>query len=278
MVTVQDIREAVRDLGLSGRPICVHASLRSFGWVAGGASTVVEGLLAEGCTVMVPSFSYGFAVPPPLHVHPPLNACDYEPFNQPTPGIGQLYTPECVEIDADYMGAISATIVGSPERVRGNHPLNSFAAIGPLARKLIDCQGPLNIYAPLSALARLDGAVVLMGVGLDKLTLLHLAEQDAGRNMFIRWANGPDGRPRAVTVGGCSNGFVNLDPLLAPLMQERKVGESRWRTFPVADLLEVGTRAIRENPGSTHCGDPQCRPCHDAALGGPILPATITVE
>ena len=65
MVTAQDIRESVRDLGLSGRPLCVHPSLRSFGWGEGGASAVVEGLLSEGCTVMVPMFSYTFAVPPP---------------------------------------------------------------------------------------------------------------------------------------------------------------------------------------------------------------------
>jgi len=60
-----DIRQAVRDLGLAARPLCVHASLRSFGSVEGGARAVVDGLLAEGCTVLVPTFSWGFAVRPP---------------------------------------------------------------------------------------------------------------------------------------------------------------------------------------------------------------------
>lgn len=52
-VSLEDIREGVRTLGLSGAALCVHASLRSFGWVDGGAAVVIEGLLAEGCTVML---------------------------------------------------------------------------------------------------------------------------------------------------------------------------------------------------------------------------------
>ena len=52
MVATQDIREAVRDLSLSGHPLCIHSSLRSFGWVDGGALAVVYGLLAEGCTII----------------------------------------------------------------------------------------------------------------------------------------------------------------------------------------------------------------------------------
>jgi aminoglycoside N3'-acetyltransferase len=36
-VTTSDIRLAIRNLGLAGRPLCVHSSLRSFGWVEGGA-------------------------------------------------------------------------------------------------------------------------------------------------------------------------------------------------------------------------------------------------
>ena len=37
-VTTGDIRKAIRNLGLAGRLLCVHSSLRSFGWVEGGRS------------------------------------------------------------------------------------------------------------------------------------------------------------------------------------------------------------------------------------------------
>ena len=59
-VTIETVRAAARELGLSSRPLCVHASLRSFGRVKGGAATIVDGLLAEGCTVLVRRLLSGF--------------------------------------------------------------------------------------------------------------------------------------------------------------------------------------------------------------------------
>ncbi len=271
IVTSRDIREAIRDLDLSGNPLCVHSSLSSFGWVAGGASAVVDGLLAERCTLLVPTFSYMFfTVPPPPDKRPARNGWNYDTFKGSTSGIGRVYTPDAMEIDQD-MGAIPAAVVAMPQRVRGNHPLCSFTAVGPLARELIPGQEPLNVYAPLKALAEANGSVVLMGVGLIKMTLIHLAERMAGRNLFRRWANGLDQRPIECEAGGCSDGFVNLEPILSPMMRETRVGQSIWRVFPAKDVLEVTTRAIREEPGLTHCGDPRCGRCNDAAVGGPIL-------
>lgn len=57
-VTQDEIQAALRRLGMAGQPVCVHASLRSFGKVAGGAPAVMAAFLAEGCTLLVPSFSY----------------------------------------------------------------------------------------------------------------------------------------------------------------------------------------------------------------------------
>lgn len=270
MVTLHNIREAVQALGLSGRALCVHASLRSFGHVEGGPSTVVEALLAEGCTVMVPTFSWTFAVPP-SGPRRPQNAWDYDSFDQPTAGIGRVYRPDTAEIDREDMGAIAAAVVAMPGRVRGNHPLCSFAAVGPLAHALIAEQRPLSVWGPFRALAEAEGFVVLMGVALDNMTLLHLAEQMAGRNPFRRWANGPDGQPMEVETGGCSAGFDSLEPVLSSFESTARVGASAWRVFPARDALDAAASAIRDNPQLTHCGDPECGRCRDAVLGGPIL-------
>jgi aminoglycoside N3'-acetyltransferase len=275
MVTIENVREAVQALNLSGQPLCVHASLRSFGWVEDGASTVIEGLLSEHCTIMVPTFSYFFAVSPPVEMRPERNGCRYEPFSEQTPGIGRIYSPDSVEISRGDMGAIPAAIVEMPQRLRGNHPLNSFSAVGPLAQELIADQTPSDVYAPLITLTEAGGSIVMMGVGLERMTFLHLAEHQAGRNLFIRWANDPDGQPMAVTVGSCSKGFGKLEPMLAPIIEERKVGHSTWRVFPAKAVLEVAARAVWENPEITHCGDPECIRCNDALKGGPILPGNI---
>ncbi|MBI3973435.1 MAG: AAC(3) family N-acetyltransferase [Chloroflexi bacterium] len=271
VVRGQDIREAARTLGLSGRPLCVHASLRSFGWVDGGAEAVVDGLLAEGCTVMVPTFSWeAFAVDPLPPQQPPRNGADYVAVPRRRPGTDRIYTPEAMDLDRTDMGAIPAAVLARPQRVRGDHPLMSFAAVGPRAEELIAGQEPLAVFALLRALSAAGGAVVLMGVGLDRMTLLHLAEQDAGRVPFRRWANGRDGRPMMVEVGGCSRGFPHLEPVLAPLVVVGKAGHSVWRVFPAGETAAVASRAVKQTPSITRCDKPACR-CDDAIAGGPIL-------
>jgi aminoglycoside 3-N-acetyltransferase len=201
---------------------------------------------------------------------PARNGWNYDKFKWPTSGIGRVYTPDTAEIDKD-MGAIPAAVVAMPQRIRGNHPLCSFSAVGSLAGELISGQRPLDVFAPLKALAEANGSVVLMGVGLKQMTLIHLAERMAGRNLFRRWANGSDGQPMDVEVGGCSDGFGNFEPILSPLMRETKVGQSTWRVFPAKGTLEAAVRAIQEDPWVTHCGNPRCDRCNDAVVGGPIL-------
>ena len=272
MVNSNDIRQAVRNLDLSNRPLCVHASLRSFGQVDGGAPTLIDALLAEGCTVLVPTFTYFFEVAPPLDERPPRNGIDYASSAGLMLGrIDRVFKPDSADLSREYMGVVPATVLAHPGHVRGDHPLNSFSAVGPLAKQLIRGQTPKDVYAPLTALARAGGSVVMMGVGLERMTLLHLAEHQAGRNLFVRWANGPDGQPMAASVGSCSDGFGRFDGALAPIARTEKVGESVWRVYPAANVLELAAKAIRENPEITHCDNPGCERCNDAMQGGPIL-------
>ena len=269
-VTSADIQAAVRQLGLEGKPLCLHSSLRSFGHVEGGARTVIDGLLAEDCTVLVPAFSSYFAIAPPEGMRPARNGWDYA-VNWALPkSTRRRYTPSAGLIDND-MGAIPAAVVSNSERVRGNHSLNSFAALGPLAEDLVQNQSPLDVYSPLRELSELDGYVLLMGVGLDRMTALHLAEQNAGRTLFRRWSDGPEGKPMMVEIGSCSNGFPNLDDVLAPLECQIVVGKSLWRVFPLRETLTAAERAMRDDPEITRCDDPGCERCEDSIAGGPIL-------
>jgi aminoglycoside N3'-acetyltransferase len=270
MVTVHDIRQVVHGLGLAGKPLCVHSSLRSFGLVDGGATTVVAGLLDVGCTVVMPSFCNHFTIAPPEDMRPARNGWDYA-CDRNWPGSGRPpYTTGTNLIDRD-MGAIPSTILAHPQRVRGNHPIDSFAALGPMAHDLIDQQTPVDVYAPLRALAERGGYVVLMGVGLDRMTALHLAEQMAGRKLLRRWALGPDGNPLMVATGSCSNGFPRLDDTLSPVDTCVNVGSSSWRIFPLREALDLAAGAIRANPEITRCADPSCIRCEDSIAGGPIL-------
>ena len=102
------------------------------------------------------------------------------------------------------------------------HPLNSFAAVGPRAAELVAAQSPTDVYGPIRELAAQNGTILLIGVRLNRMTAIHLAEQQSGRRLFLRWARDTDGQVRMVEVGSCSEGFPALEPTLAPYAPQRR--------------------------------------------------------
>jgi aminoglycoside N3'-acetyltransferase len=270
-ITQADVRCAVLALGLEHSPVCLHTSLRSFGPLEGGLMAVVQAFLEADCTLLVPTFSYeAFAIAPPTGLQFANNGYDYSYRTSRPPSTQNVYTPRVTELDED-MGALPAAVLAMPEHFRGDHPLNSFSAVGPQAQKLVEAQNPAHVYAPLELLSELGGFVVLAGVGLNRMTVLHLAEQRAGRTPFRRWAQDREGNPMAAEVGGCSEGFEKLAPILAPYVQRTQVGTSRWQAFQASRVVKVVAKAIRAMPDITHCDNPGCERCHDAISGGPIL-------
>ena len=107
------------------------------------------------------------------------------------------------------MGRIPARVAAHPQRHRGDHPLNSFSALGPLAQAITAGQTPSEVYAPLEVVADLGGAVALLGVDLTSMTLLHLAgigvsgaRLRVGKVQVSGWARGTAiGFQRGVETG-----------------------------------------------------------------------------
>jgi aminoglycoside 3-N-acetyltransferase len=265
-VTKTDLRTGIAAAGLSGAPVCAHASLRSFGHVNGGVAAIVDAFLDEDCTLMVASFSgRTFGVPAPRELRFDRNGDDEYPEPH-----DRVFDPSSNVVDAE-MGALVREVTQRADRARSSHPGCSFSAVGPLGARLVAEQRALDVYAPLEELARLDGYIVLMGVGLDRMTMLHLAEKRAGRALFRYYANDVDGGVSVVEGGGCSNGFQAFEPDLCTVERQVTVGESVWRVFPATSALNLATAAIRRNPRVTHCGDPACAHCNDAVAGGPIV-------
>lgn len=267
MVTRDDVRRAARDVGAARMPVCVHASLRSFGGIEGGPATVIGGLLDEGCTVMVPTFTAIYMAQGTRRIE--RNAWDGERPPEPWWVTDRAYTSSTTECE-EGLGALPAFVAAMPGRARGAHPLMSFCAVGPLAEALVATQTSEDPLAPLAMVAARGGAVVLMGVAPDRMTLIHVAEQRAGRTLFRRWTVNPGGPPVEVAYGGCSNGFGKLWPAIGHLARETRAGESRWVAFPAAETIDAAAAAIRADPMITHCGASGCR-CDEAVAGGPIV-------
>lgn len=219
---------------------------------------------------MVYTSSHGiFGVMPPPDLRPERNGSDYNDPDWKPAGGDRVFDPSLNDVD-ESLGTLPRVLLRRPDRVRGNHPIASFAAVGPHAGRLLAKQAPLRVYAPLEALVRLGGNVLMMGVGLTRMTLIHLAEKRSGRTLFRRWANGPDGKPMMVEAGSCSEGFGNLEPALRPVRRTVVVGGSQWQIYPAGPALRIATHAIRRNQRITHCGE-DCVRCDDATAGGPVL-------
>ena len=273
-VTRAQLAEAISDLSLDDLPVAVHVSLRSFPRVEGGPATVVGAFLDRGCTLLVPTMANSlFTIPAPPDDRPLRNAIDYEAKDAsaakaPWPGLSDIYDPSRTETDPD-LGATPAYVASHPARVRSPR-YGSLTAIGPLAGELMSAETDDDMFGPYRALVALGGRVLLMGVDLDRLTILHLAEVEAGRRPFIYWMRGPDGKPMRSRGGACSDGFVNLGTVLAPLETTTRVGHSTWRLFPAQELVTTAAEAIRSNPSITRCDDSACIECPDAVAGGPV--------
>lgn len=269
VVCAADIAAAAEAAGLAGRPVCVHSSLRSFGHVENGPAAVVHGLLDAGITVLVPTSSFRFCrAPKPAGTAPrPYNSED----DGSIPPAGDLpeagYTTDATFLDP-AMGAVPTAVLHEAGRRRGDHPVNSFTAIGPSADALITGQTPFDVYAPLIELARRGGAVVCMGVGLDATTLLHLAEADAGLRLLYRWGGYADGTIVELRHGGCSRGFERLADAVAGTENRHVVGASVWRVFDAGRLLEAATTQFRRDPAAGRCTDPGCARCRDQVAYG----------
>jgi aminoglycoside 3-N-acetyltransferase len=268
-VTQCDIEQAIKQLGLGGSSVCLHSSLSSMGNVEGGAGAVIDAFMTSGCTLLVPTFTgEQLEVVPDEDQLLERNGWDVIEAQKLPRQTEIIFSPDLNIIERS-MGAVAIAVLQRPERIRGDHPHNSFAAIGPKANDLIKDQSWNDVYAPLRELTKQNGYVVLAGVGLNRMTILHLAEALAGRRLSRRWATGPDGSAVAIPVGTCSEGFPNLENVLRMLATETQVGQSTWRAFPSAESVTTAAAVIRTEPGITHCGDPECIRCPHAIAGGP---------
>lgn len=272
MIQVEHLSRAVDELVPPDRPVMVHASVRSFGSpITGGVDALLDALVESDRTVLVPTFTEPhFGLPAPAAPRPARNGIDYAALPAASTRVDSaIYTVGCGLINPG-LGVLPATLIRRRGMVRGTHPLNSFAAIGPLAHRLISTQSPADVYGPIRELAAHDGVILLIGVTLNRMTALHLAEQQSGRRLFRRWARNSDLRISMVEVGSCSEGFPRLESSLGHLARSAFVGSSSWRAFPAGQTLVAATAAMTADRSITHCADSTCLLCRDSIAGGPI--------
>ncbi|MCA1057652.1 AAC(3) family N-acetyltransferase [Rossellomorea aquimaris] len=174
--TKNSIMGDLRKMGVKeGMTVIVHSSLSSIGWVNGGEVAVIQALMeviTEEGTIIMPTQSALLSDPSEWEM-PPVPREWWQPIRDTMPAFHPSYTPTYA------MGKIPEAFRNFPGVIRSNHPEVSFAAWGKDKEIIIrehSLEFGLGEQSPLATLYKMNGLVLLLGVGYDSNTSFHLAE------------------------------------------------------------------------------------------------------
>lgn len=167
----------LRDLGLGrGDVVIAHVSIRALGWTAGGGVALLQALRdvigAEG-TLVAPSFT--------TYVSDPSTWTNRRIPHKWWTTVRQTLPPFDPELHAAQpgLGRFPELLRSIRSARRSHHPVYSFTAHGPHAESLLEDHPlpyGLGLAGPLGALRDIGAKTLLIGVGWDKCTALHLGE------------------------------------------------------------------------------------------------------
>jgi aminoglycoside 3-N-acetyltransferase len=260
-VTRRRIVRDLRRLGVApGQTLLVHASLRSLGWVTGGAPAVVSALRE--------------AVGPEGHVVVPTGT----EANSKTSRVHQAHiatlTPDEVEkyylrmppfdkgTTLSGMGAISEALRTADGAARSSHPQSSFAAVGPEA-DLLMADHPLECHlgpdSPLGKLTKMDAQVLMIEVGYWAFTGFHLAE-------YLYTPHPPRRKYACVIADGGGRRWAEYDDVVLDdqkfddighslekkvAVRRGKVGHADCRLVPLHAAVEFAAEWLAKDRGIT---------------------------
>lgn len=231
MITREALTAQLRALGVEpGGVLVVHSAFSKVAPVDGGPQGLIDALrtaLGPDGTLVMPSMSDDDEQP-------------FDPATSPCAG----------------MGVVADKFWREPGVLRSDSP-HAFAAIGPRAPE-ITAPHPIDVpHGPDSPVGRacaLDGQVLLLGVGHDANTTIHLAELLAGVR-YRRPAHATvlrNGQPVRVDYGEndcCCERFALVDGWLTPagqpaLQRTGTVGRAEARLARARDIVAAVTARL----------------------------------
>ena len=251
-----DVASQVAALGVRpGDLVLAHVSFRAARPIARGPAGLLAGLqeaIGPQGTLVMPSYT----------------GDDDRPFDP-------LATP----VDPD-LGVVADTFWRLPDVLRSDHPF-AFAARGPLALEITSDSiafPPHDIASPVGRVFGRNGRILLVGVGHEANSTVHLAELLAGtsyrRPKHCTVLSG--GRPVRIAYGEndhCCERFALVDEWLraSGLQSEGLVGSAHARLAGARDVVSVVSVHLREDPTLfLHASGSGCEECEDAWRSLPV--------
>jgi aminoglycoside 3-N-acetyltransferase len=256
--TREDLEQHFRDAGLQeDDALILHSSLKSIGFVEGGAKTVVDALLdviGPRGHLLVPTFTYSM----PIWKLPPFD----------------------VHHSTSRVGAITEAVRHRPDAVRSFHPTHSVAVIGPDREAIVRNHlhaTPLGRDCPFDRMRRYRAKILMLGTRQDTNSSLHLCEVLAdlpyltvafseGQDFEFAWFLNENGQVEFTPiyeVPGCSRGFrVVEEPLRrARVLRDVMIGHAPSQLLDLESLVEATRELLARHPTMLLCRDDSCPIC-----------------
>lgn len=258
-VTKDSLVQDLETLGVTqGMTLLVHSSLRAIGFVVGGPSAVelaLEEVVGTHGTLVMPTFTSDLTDPQHWS-QPAVPSTWWDAIRHEAPAFDPLWTP------SRHMGALAECFRTKPGTQRSSHPHVSFAARGRSA-ECITAQHPLETAfgngSPLSKIYDLEGHVLLIGVGFEYNTSLHLSESRADyANKKLQTQGAAvlqDGKSKWIEfedIDWNSNDFPVITEAFAEqsgLVRTGKLGEACATLLPQRQLVDYGLNWMEEHRG-----------------------------
>lgn len=188
ILTQKNIVDILTELDIKrGDTVLVHSSLKSLGYVIGGAEAVINAIIdrvGEKGTIIMPTQTIEMS-DPSTWLYPPVAPEFWDiirkallPYNKDTTPVSK------------GIGVIPETFRKFNGVIRTSHPLYSFAIWGELARYLNtqELDYGLGKHSPLGKLylKNNNAKIVLIGTDFESNTSIHLAEHYLNRKTIIQ--------------------------------------------------------------------------------------------
>ncbi len=254
MITKNQLLADIRKAGIKeGDILNLKISLKSIGWVDGGASTVIEAFLdvigSQG-TIVTDSF---------------VSVKSLKTLKK------NVYITD--DSTPSYAGAVANAMLKNPQVRRSQHPIQKFAIIGKLADEFADNHTAKSYaYDVLRRMAemgakniRLGQADKVVGVGTTHVAIGLLGFQQKRLDYGVHYKS--EGNTKLFLVnwaGGCVAGFNKLLPKykeIGAFLYEGKVGNADIIVSDMKKTLEWEISEGKKNPSFFFCNNPACIDC-----------------